>query len=82
METVFLANFEPAILQKLKAGMSTEVEAPQQTVGFNIENIMYKKKEYCVWVCCNFLFFLYSLHRIILPQSYYYYMPTNVYCAY
>ena len=58
METVFLAHSEPAILQKLKAGMSTEVEAPQQTVGFNIENITYKKKEYCVWVCCNFFLFL------------------------
>lgn len=40
----------PAILRKLKAGANVEIEAPGQTVGFNLESIYHKKKEYCIWV--------------------------------
>ena len=46
------------ILKRLKAGGKGEFETPGQTVGFNLETITYKKREYSVWVrptlcvCC------------------------------
>jgi signal recognition particle receptor subunit beta len=37
------------ILRRLKSGLKEDWEPPGQTVGFNLETIPYKKRNYCIW---------------------------------
>lgn len=64
-----------AILCKLKAGVNEEVDAPGQTVGFNLETITHRKREYCIWVRNNTLthvFSMYTSHVLCNCVSMYY----------
>lgn len=58
-DVIFLSTVS-AILRKLKAGVNAEIETPGQTVGFNLENIYIRKRQYCVWVGAISIYHVYT----------------------